>query len=90
LVYSTLNSEIEQLPAIWDFRQSSYRNKPEKNYVWEALCKKLVEKQFFSFYNSLVQQWSVEGQQRTIEPSVEKEPYAALACCQLTILDQIF
>ena len=48
-------TEVEQLPAIWDSRSSSYRSKQENTYAWETLCKTFIEN-FFIFINSLVQQ----------------------------------
>jgi len=46
-------TEMEQLPAIWDSRSSSYRNKQEN------ICKPDIVPEFFFFFlfmNSVVQQ----------------------------------
>ena len=39
-------TELENLPAIWDSRSSSYRNKQENPYAWETLCKTFIENSF--------------------------------------------
>ena len=53
-------TEIEKLSAIWDSRLASYRNKQEKTYAFEVLCKKFIENSF-PFINSLVQQCKPEN-----------------------------